>query len=339
MTVKTPAVLKAQFLSTDPSDQMSDLIDATLASAASMIPPGGTWYFVDGTNGLDTNDGTTWTAPLKTVTAAYAKTTTGKHDVVCVLAAAAGTAELTAIAWAKNLTHLIGLGAPTGISARSRIMCGAVDTGTNDMSPFFTVSGYGCIFSNLTFWQGQDDASTLINVSVTGARNYFNRVHFAGGGHATQAIDGGASLLIDGGSENVFERCTVGVDTVVAATGMAALLFDGAASRNTFRECVFQLYAGHAGVKLVEIVDNDGIGRWNIFKNCLFLNPCRTYTMTEVFTIPASMTAETNYIILQDSFCLGATDWDTNDRGVLYLANGTSTGGGNAGLLVVAAKT
>jgi hypothetical protein len=334
MTVKTPAVLKAQFLSTDPMDQNSDLIDSTLASAASMIPPGGTWFYVDGTNGSDANTGLTWTAPLKTITAALALTTTGKNDVVCVLAAAAGTAELAAIDWHHNLTHLIGLGAPTGIAARTRIIAGAVD-----LSPFFTVSGYGCIFSNLTFWQGQDDVHSLVNVSVTGNRNYFNRVHFAGGGHVTQAIDGGASLLVNGGSENVFERCTIGVDTVTAATGMSALLFDGAASRNTFDNCVFQLYAGHAGVKLVEVVDNDGIGRWNIFKDCLFVNDCRTYTMTEVFTIPASMTAETNYIILKNSFCLGATDWDTNDRGVLYLANGTSVGGGNAGLLVVAAKT
>lgn len=339
MTVKTPAVLKAQFLSTDPMDQNSDLIDATLASAASMIPPGGTWYFVDGTNGADTNTGLTWTAPLKTIKAAYALTVTGKHDVVCVLAAAAATAELTALAWANNLTHLIGLGAPTSISARTRIACSAVDSGPNPMSPFFTISGYGCIFSNLTFWQGQNDASTLINVSVTGKRNYFNRVHFAGGGHAAQAIDGGASLLIDGGEENLFTHCTFGVDTVVAATGMANLLFDGAASRNVFEDCLFTLYAGHAGAKHVEIVDNDGIGRYTIFKRCLFINDCRTYTLTEVFTIPASMTAETNYILLYDSFCLGATDWDTNDRGVLYLANGTSVGGGNAGLLLVAAKT
>lgn len=333
MTVKTPAVLKAQFLSTDPADQNSDLIDSTLASAASMIPPGGTWYFVDATNGADTNTGTTWTAPLKTITAAYAKTTTGKNDVICVLAAAAGTAELAAITWSKNLTHLIGLGAPTGIALRTRILCSATD-----LSPFFTLSGYGCIFSNVMFWQGQDDVHSLINVSVTGNRNYFNRVHFAGGGHATQAIDGGASVNL-AGSENMFTRCTFGVDTVAAGTGMANLLFDTGAARNTFEDCVFQLYAGHAGAKHVEVVDNAGLDRWNIFKRCLFINSCRTYTLTEVFTVPASMTSVTNYIILNDCFCLGAADWEGSDRGVLYLTGGTRTGGGNSGLAIVSAVT
>jgi hypothetical protein len=338
MTVKTPAVLKAQFLSTDPMDQNSDLIDSTLASAASMIPPGGTWFYVDGTNGSDANTGLTWTAPLKTITAALALTTTGKNDVVCVLAAAAGTAELTAIDWHHNLTHLIGLGAPTGISARTRIMCGAVDSGPVPMSPFFTVSGYGCIFSNLTFWQGQADASTLINVSVTGNRNYFNRVHFAGGGDAAQALDGGMSLNC-AGSENVFVRCTIGVDTVVAAAGMANMYFDSYAARNTFEDCVFQIYAGATTVKHVEVADSAGIDRWNLFKRCMFINSCRTYTLAEVFTIPAAMASQTNYIILNDCFCVGATDWDTNDRGNVYLSNGTITGGGNSGLLLVAAKT
>ena len=36
--------------------------------------------------------------------------------------------------------------------------------------------------------QGQDDASTLINVKVSGNRNYFENVHFAGGGPATGIV-------------------------------------------------------------------------------------------------------------------------------------------------------
>jgi hypothetical protein len=250
------------------------------------------------------------------------------------LASTSGTVETAAITWSKNLTHLIGLGAPNGIAQRTRIVCSA-----NSLSPFLTISGYGCIFANLNIWQGRDNAASLINVSVTGDRNYFYRVHFAGGGHATQAIDGGASLKLDGGDENLFEECTIGVDTVVAATGMAALLFDAQASRNRFHHCNFTLYAGHAGVKLVEIVDSDGIGRYTIFDDCLFINSARGYTLTEVFTVPASMTSATNVILLKDCYSIGATDWDTNDRGVLYLNTGTITGGGNTGQMVAAAKT
>jgi hypothetical protein len=299
-----------------------------------LVPPGGTWYFVDGLNGSDSNDGSSPQKALKTVSAAYAKTVTLKNDVVCVLASSTAINETAAIAWSKSLTHLIGLGAPSGINMRTRIQ--AYATG---LSPFITFSGYGCIVDNIFLWQGQDDATSLILASVSGSRNFFRNVHFGGGGHATQAIDGGASLKIDGGSENKFVGCTVGVDTVVAATGMMNLLFDGAASRNVFEDCIFQIYAGATGTGHVEIVDNDGIGRWNAFKRCLFINSCRTYALTGVFVIPGSMTSVTNYIVLVDCYSLGATDWDTNDRGVLVLSASAITGGGTAGLLQASAKT
>jgi hypothetical protein len=311
MAVKTRAQLSAQFLGTDPADQMNDLRDATLASAASIIPPVGTWRYVDGTNGVDTNAGTLWTAPLKTITAGLAAMTTAKHDVLALMAAVAGTSELAAIDWTHNFSHLVGLGAPTGIAQRTRIVCGA-----KELSPFFTVSGYGNLFSNLYFWQGQDDADSLINVKVSGNRNYFQNVHFAGGGHATQAIDGGASLLVSG-SENLFRRCVIGVDSVVAAAGMANLLFDSYATRNVFEDCIFQIYAGATTVKHVEVVDNIGLDRWNLFKNCLFINSCRTYTLAEVFTIPAAMASVTNYLILNDCDMLGSLQWESAGRDVV----------------------
>ena len=57
------------------------------------------------------------------------------------------------------------------------------------------------------------------------------------------------------GSENLFERCTIGVDTVTTGTGMAGLVFaaTGGAARNVFRDCLFTLYAGHAGTIFVEL--------------------------------------------------------------------------------------
>lgn len=335
MAVKTSAMLKTKFLSTDPNDFAGDLIDSVLAPVSPLIPPGGDWYFVDGANGSNSNAGTTWDAPLLTIAAAYAKCTTGNNDVVCVLASTSAINETAAITWSKNLTHLIGLGAPTHAAQRTRIVCNAVD-----LSPFITVSGYGCVFSNLYLWQGQDDADSLVLVNVTGNRNYFSRVHFAGGGHATQAIDAGASLKISGGSENLFEKCTIGVDTVAAATGMAGLVFaaTGGAARNVFRDCLFTLYSGHAGTIFVELLGNSGIDRYQLFERCRFINLSAT-AMTQAFAVAAGFDANNKRVLLVDCSLLGATDWDANDRGILYLSNGTITGGGNAGILVVSAAT
>lgn len=291
-----------------------------------MIPPGGKWFFVDGVLGSDSNGGT-WDAPLKTITAAYALTTNNKHDVVALIGKATATLETAAIAWSNSYTHLLGLTAPVHTGNRARIVCNATD-----LSPFVTFSGNGCIVGNVRLWQGQDDVHSLILASVTGQRNYFWNVDFAGGGHATQAIDGGASCYLNGGSENVFERCTFGVDSVVAGTGMMNLLFDAAAARNTFDDCLFQIYAGHTGAGHVEVVDNVGLDRWNLFRRCMFINSCRSYALASAFVIPAAMTSVTNFLLLQDCFSVGATDWDASNRGVMYLSNGAATAGGTAGL-------
>ena len=313
------------------ADRVYELGGAPLGSA---IPPGGKWFYVDGANGSDSNDGRSPEAALKTISAAYALCTTGKNDVVCVLASTSGINEAAAITWSKNLTHLIGMGAPTHAAQRTRIVCNAAD-----ISPFITISGYGCIFENLYLWQGQDDAHSLILVSVTGNRNYFRGVHFAGGGHATQAINGGMSVQISGGSENLFERCTFGVDTVTTATGMCALSFaaTGGAARNVFRDCLFTLYSGHAGTIFVELLGNSGIDRYTIFERCRFINLSGT-AMTEAINVAAGFDATNKRLLMIDCELIGATDWDTNDRGIVYLNSGTRTGGGNAGILLVSAK-
>jgi len=290
--------------------------------------PNSNIYLVDTVNGNDSNIGDRWTKPLATIAAAYAKCTANQHDVVLYLAGSSGLTMSAALVWAKNYTHLIGLCAPTHAAQRARVFQLATLTGA---SPLVTVSATGCILKNLYLFQGVDDATSLINVEVTGGRNYFENVHFAGGGHATQAINGGASLSLDGAEENLFVNCTIGVDTISAATGMAGVLFDSQAHRNVFRDCKFTMYAGNAGAIFAEVVDATGIDRYTIFERCLFLNTSAT-AMTAAFAIPAMGAPRRIYLV--DCALHGATDWDANDRGVLFQSNGTLTVGGNAGTML-----
>jgi len=157
-------------------------------------------------------------------------------------------------------------------------------------------------------------------------------VHFAGGGHATQAINGGASLKLDAAEENLFVNCTIGVDTVDAATGMVGILFDAEAHRNKFVDCVVRLRAGNAGAAFVEIADATGIDRDTIFQNCLFLNNSAT-ALTSGFVIPAGMGAPRK-LLLKDCMILGTTKLDASDRGVLYGNMGAVTGADDSGLAV-----
>lgn len=289
---------------------------------------GGKVFFLDPTNGSDNNLGTSPDAAFASFTTAYAALTANQHDVLVYIAGSTSLTLSAAATWAKSYTHFIGVAAPTMIGQRARIFQLSTLTAA---SPLITISANGCVFANLYIFQGVDDATSLINVSVTGQRNYFENVHFAGGGHATQAIDGGASLLLNGGDENTFVNCTIGVDTVAAATGMVGLAFDAEAARNVFRNCNFLLYAGNAGAAFVEVVDNAGIDRWNLFDNCMFLNSCRTYDLTSGFVIPASMNSVTNFLLLKDGMILGTSKLDANDRGVLYGNMSAVTGADTSG--------
>jgi len=287
-------------------------------------------YYFDPVNGVDTNDGLTPDTALAGLEAAYALTVANQHDAVFYIAASSGMNLAAAVTWAKNYTHLVGLAAPTRAAQRARMFQTSTLTGA---SPLLTISASGCIFKNFYIFQGVDDATSLVNVSVTGGRNYFENVHFAGGGHVTQAINGGASLLLDGAEENTFKNCTIGVDTVDAATGMSGILFDDEAHRNLFEDCIIRMRAGNAGANFIEVVDATGIDRDNIFKKCTFLNNHTAAAMTSAFVAPAGMGAPRR-IFFQDCMVYGSTALDADDRDVFFGNMNAITGADLSGVAV-----
>ena len=287
------------------------------------------YYFVDPTNGSDGNSGLTPDAALAGLEAAYAKTVANQHDTIFYIAGSSSITLQAAVTWSKNYTHLIGIAAPTEVAQRARLFQLSTLTGA---SPLLTVSATGCIFKNFYIFQGVNDATSLINVSVTGGRNYFENVHFAGGGHATQAIDGGMSLKLDAAEENTFRNCTIGVDTIDAATGMIGLGFDGEAHRNLFRDCTFRMRAGNAGAAFVEVIDSTGIDRDNSFVDCLFVNNSTANDMTAAFLIPAM--GEPRVLLLKDCLFHNVTKLDANDRGVLFGNMNAITGADLSGVAV-----
>jgi hypothetical protein len=294
------------------------------------------YYFVDPANGSDTNDGKAPNRAFAGLETAEDACTANQHDTVFYIAGSSGNNLAAALTWDKNYTHLIGICAPTQVAQRARIFQTSTLTAA---SPLLDITATGCIFKNFYIFQGVADATSLLNVRVTGGRNYFENVHFAGGGHATQAIDGGASLALYGAEECTFVNCTIGVDTIAAATGMMGVRVDTSATRNIFKNCNFTMYAGNAGCGFVEVVDSAGFDRYIIFDNCLFINDAVGFSMTTAFVIPGGMGSATHRIILKDCTGIGFDDWDSSDRGLIYLNGGTITGGGNAGLAIVSAAT
>jgi len=296
------------------------------------FPTAGNSYFLDPANGNDDNDGRSVGKAFKTLSAAEDALTADQNDVLYYLAGASSISLSALLTWDKSYTHLIGVCAPTSVGNRARIF---QDADATALSPLIDITASGCIFKNIYVFQGVDDATSLINVQVTGARNYFENCHFAGGGHATQAIDDGASLALSGAAENLFKHCTIGVDTIAAATGMVGILFDTEARRNIFEDCHVSMLAGHTGAAFVEVADATGLDRYTIFKNCLFTNTnASNFSMASGFVIPATAGNRPARIFLKDCMSYGATVNDANDRGVLMGNMDVVTGADLSGVAV-----
>lgn len=313
------------------SSMLADLRDGGYVD----LPFVGTHYFLDPTNGSDSNDGQAPDRAFASLPVAYAALTAGQHDTLFYIAGSSSIILIAQFLWAKSYTHFVGVAAPSKLNSRARIF----QIGDLNLSPLIIISGSGCVWKNIYVSQEANDTGSTQCVSVTGGRNYFVGCMFAGGGHATAAIDGGTNLLLNDAEENLFEDCVIGFDTIADASGWTAILFDGAARRNIFRNCTIQVYAGATDCYFVEVADSSGIDRWNLFEDCLFINDCRTYTLGTAFNIPAGMASVTNFFLLNRCAMLGVTDLDTNARTVVYTQGGANAGGGTSQLMQVSNVT
>ena len=225
-------------------------------------------YFVDPVNGSDSNPGTTWQAPLLSIEAAYALCTGDRHDTVLFLAGDTANNPAAAITWAKDYTHLIGVGCDLpGLGQRCRV----VTTAAVGVSPVITFSASGCIVKNMQFNQEKATGTASGVAVVTGLRNYFENVFFMAPTSATAAS---YSLKVSG-SENVFKRCTVGQYTNFRSEASYGLWLFGAATclRNKFIECEFLSWQGGAGSPHAHVYVDAAVAvvPWVIwFEDCFF---------------------------------------------------------------------
>jgi len=305
---------------------------AQLGTILGILGGVGNVYYLDPTNGLDTNTGTAPGSAVKTFLVAEALLTANQNDVLVYMAGTSSFNLAAAFDWDKSYTHFVGACAPTRIEQRARIFQLSTLTGA---SPLLTISASSSIFKDFYIFQGVNDATSLINVRVTGSRNYFENVHFAGAGHTAQAVDGGASLNINGGAANTFYKCTIGTDTAVAATGVSALTFGPAidAAHNYFDHCTFRVWANSTGVNFVETTIT-GINFDNTFEDCIFINRKAAggvQALASAFVIPGSTTG---YLLLKDCMFRNATTLDLNKTGCLLGNMNAVTGADLSGVAV-----
>ena len=286
------------------------------------IPFTGNYWFVKPISGLDGNAGNSPQRALKTLTEALTRVTNNNNDVVFLIAegntASATTDYQSAtLTWDKNLTHLVGVCAPSNYGPRARIAQLSTATG---VSPLINVTGNNCYFANFSVFHGVDDATSLVAVQVTGTRNVFDNVNIQGIGNATMVTAGAASLKVAAGGENAFRHCTIGLDTISRDQNCTEIWFTGGGARNSFEDCVITSYISNSGFAGCTIGTN-GIDRTLEFRNCQFWakSTNKAVTQTSVFSIPA---ISQGAIVLKNTsfFTDGGTGgvWDSNARGIIW---------------------
>lgn len=275
-------------------------------------------YYLDPANGADTYRGKTPGTAFKTLAAAEDKLTANQNDVLKILADASSLSLSSLLTWDKSYTHMVGVCAPVRVAKRARIF------NSGDLAKMMVISASGCIFANFYIFQGGSDGADLGCVDVTGGRNFFWNVHFAGIGHATPGAQAGAySLYLNGAEENEFVRCTLGLDTIARGAANQQLLIDGTAPRNSFEDCLF-LSAGAALTTplMVKFVDSTAAQCFTRFKDCCFyhFSPNHAAKLAQCFSLPAT-NSTFDVLLSGKNELFGITEWEASDRGNIWITD------------------
>ena len=283
-------------------------------------------YIVDPANGDDDNPGRTFQSPLASLEAAYALCTTNQNDCILMVGGPTANTLAASITWSKNFTHLVGMSNNLpGIGQR----CGVVGDATGDLSPLVTFSGYGNIIRNIRFVNEKDADSSSGAVVVSGARNEFTNCLFFGAVHTTPAARSDSYSLKVTGSEELFDRCYIGYDSITRGAGeMPELWISTGASKLSFRNCRVLTRSETITASPVAI---DAVNLGYIeFESCVFINTSTNWavSLTDCMTITAT---GTHYIgLVGNNQLIGITGWaDTPTRIYQTMPAPVNTGGTN----------
>lgn len=293
------------------TDKTLAALNANLGEIFGLLLGVGNIFYCDYAHGSDTTGDGSVSNPYKTLATAFGCCTSGNNDIVVIIGDGGTTATqrvTAAITWNKSATHLVGICSPSLFGQRARIA--PTTTGTA-YTPLITVSGSGCIFSNVQFWHGFATGTTSqIAMNITGSRNVFSRCHIAGMADDASAQNANSRCIkFTAGSENVFEDCVIGVDTVTRTAANANIEFASAASRNVFRRCIFPMYA--TGGTALGIITSAAaaLDRVTVFDDCQFLNASTLSGGAAITALATMAAAAGGGILLRYCTLMGITDF------------------------------
>ena len=308
--------------------QNIESINDNFARLFATVTPGQAIYCNPGATSGATQDGSE-DKPYTSLPIAYAKTRTGKNDIVFLVgdgATGASFRPTDTLTFANNATHIFGIGAPS-YNPRARI---ATLSGATAFAAFIKVTGTGSMFSNLGIFNDNAIAAQ-ITWQDQGGRNYYNGVMFGGMADATSAADAGSRILKLGGSgasgENVFENCTFGLDTIARSAANATIEFAGGSKRNVFRDCLFpSRCTASTPIHMISSGSNP-LETFQLFVNPVFWNMPANGSGTALAAVATLAASGNGNVVLRNPSRYNITDWGTNatSNAQIYV-DGAATG-------------
>ena len=303
----------------------------------------GKYFFVDPVKGLAGGDGTK-EKPVNSISVAYTKCTDGVGDGIVIIGKQDATsADCTSylsssITWSKSGITVVGVCAPTMFGQRARIS----NASTLITAPYLiNVTGHSNSFYNISMFNGGSNAAALGCLQVTGNRNYFYNCHVVGAGHATpSAATGATNLELIGATENTFEKCIFGTDTInrvgTLATWDIAFYPNVAGTvgcqRNVFKDCMTlsQTTSGQAAhLALYFGTASNAIDRNQYFFNCHFDN-WNLGAVSAQTSLVGGTYPNNGWLVLHKCSSLGYADWDAGSAAVTFTDNPSSAADGGA---------
>lgn len=309
------------------------------------IPFTGDYWFVDPASGSDGYDGKSPATPFATLYRAVSRAASGNNDVIVLIGdgATTGTARLSlanAVAadstattgtlnWSKNALHLVGVCAPTAVGQRARIAppSGTYTAATFNATTMVNVTGVGCVFQNIDIFGGFSTGNAaMITWLEAGGRNYYSNCNIQGLADSASAGGANARVLKITSSENTFDGCVLGTDTVTRSAANATIEFSGGTARNVFRGCIFPFQTSASTPLGIIVSAASGIDRWQQFDGCTFINNVQSTstTMSGLSTLAASAGG---LIVMKNSTLVGITEFgtDATSRGQVYVDGAAPT--------------
>lgn len=283
-------------------------------------------FFVRPSTGSDGNKGRSPDNALQTLAKALSLCTANKNDVVYLIdesntASATTDYQSTALDWNKDAVHLIGINCGSMIGQRSRIS--NLSTATAITGGLFIVSANNCLIANIEVFQGQastNPTGASIAVLVSGQRNRIINCQISGIGHS-ELDDATSRSLKLSGSENIFQHCYIGLDTVIRATATTEVEVSGGA-RNIFEDCFINSYTSLSTFKAVTCGSPD---RFVMLKNCM-LTAILNITSAVAPTGAIASGSINGQVMLMHSGVFGYTDVTSADDSKVFIleASGNS---------------